>query len=375
MDDLLARLSRRAKMTSDAIYVVALLIVSLMVGTVGFAVLEGWSIAEALYTTIITITTVGYGDYSPQTEAGRTFATIFVVLAVGIAGYAVSSLAASVIKRQQSRKAYKIWERKMKRLDKLQDHIILCGGGTISSQVAREFHRAKTPFILVDSNESLLRWTILYMQEDFIQHQREQFRHLGFIPDDEADTEDFTLAELAEELGVLYLLEDPTEDKTLYKAGIERARGLVTVLDDDKDNLFVVLSARQLASRVKNLMLQIVSRLTEEKNRSKLTAAGADKIISLDLLMGFQIATNVLHPEIADFWQHTYQGDRLIRFAALHMSDHPDVIGQTVGQVKERHDNLVVAIKRNGQYLYTPALDTVLQTEDILITIVTVESS
>jgi voltage-gated potassium channel len=342
-----------------------------VVGTVGYSYLEGWTPLEALYTTVVTVTTVGYGDFTPQTSAGRLFTVIFGIAAIGVAGYAVSSLAGWIVHREQSRGKFRSRERKMKQLDGLTDHIIVCGGGTICAQVAREFYKSKSPFILVDKDEKVLRNTMLLMEEEFFRHKVEQVKRLGFMPDEEPEVEQLSLADLSKDLGVPYLVEDPTEDKTLYKAGIERARGVVTVLDNDGDNLFVVLSARQLAGRVDNSKLYIVSRLKEVKNQTKLKAAGADRIISLDLTVGYQIATSMLHPEIARFWLHTLQGDQSVRFGEVHLRQHPDLVGHTVARFTEQNDQLVVAIRRSGDYIYTPALDTQLQPEDILITLVT----
>jgi voltage-gated potassium channel len=260
-------------MTPDNLRVIVLVILLLIAGTIGFRYLEGWSPLDSLYTTVITITTVGYGDFTPQTPAGRIFAIFFGVVAVGVAGYAISNLAAWMIQRQQNRTAYKLRERKMKQLDELKDHIIVCGSGTISAQAAREFYKSNIPLILIDTDETALRLTMLLMEEEFLQHRAEQYRRLGFLSDDTSRVEQLTLAQLSGDLGVLYLLEDPTEDQTLYKAGIERARGLVTVMNNDRDNLFVVLSARQLASRVDNSELYIVARLNEAKSGSKLKAA------------------------------------------------------------------------------------------------------
>jgi voltage-gated potassium channel len=354
--------------------VVVLIILLVVIGTIGFRFLEGWSPLESLYATIITITTVGYGDFTPQTSAGRVFTIFFGVVAVGVAGYAISNLAAWMIQRQQNRAAYKLRERKMNQLEELKDHIIVCGSGTISAQAAREFFKSNIPLILIDTDETALRLTMLLMEEEFWQHRAEQYRRLGFLSDDASDVEQLSLAQLSSDLGVLYLLEDPTEDHTLYKAGIERARGLVTVMNNDRDNLFVVLTARQLASRVDNSELYIVARLNEGKNRSKLSAAGANRIISLDLTIGYQIATSMLYPEIAHFWLNTMQGDRPLRFSVIHVGDQPELVGQSVAQVKEQQDQLVVAIKRKGEYLYTPALDTPLVPEDILITIASSKS-
>jgi voltage-gated potassium channel len=347
-----------------------MLVTLTIVGTVGFVWFEEWSPLEALYTTIITATTVGYGDFTPTSPASRVFTTLFAASAVGIAGYTLSVIAASVIEREQARAERKMRERKMKQIEKLNNHIIVCGGGQIGGQVAREFQRTKTPFIFIEGDETTLRWSLFYLQEELRQEKVEQYREMGFITTDDFHPEEMNLPQLAEDADVIYLLEDPTEDGTLYKAGIERARSLVTVLEDDRDNLFVTLSARQLATRLDNQKLQIVSRLTNEKNATKLKAAGADRIVSLGQMAGTQIANIILHPDVADFFLHTYYSDRYIRFASKNVMDAPEFIGKTLGQMKEEHDKLIIAIQRNGEYLYTPPLSTTLEQDDVLIEIV-----
>lgn len=370
LERFLSKLRHRARTTPDSYYAVVMLITLTIAGTVGFVWFENWSPLDSLYATIITVTTIGYGDFTPTTPAGRIFTTLFAASAVGIAGYALSVVAATVIKREQTRAETKMRERKMKQIEQLNNHIILCGGGQLGSQVAREFQQTKTPFILIEKDETVLRQSVLLTHEELLQEKIEQYRDLGFITTDDMNLEQINLPQLAEDAGVIYLQEDPTEDGTLYKAGIQRARGLVTVLEEDKDNLFVVLSARQLSTRLGNPKLQIVSRLADEKNRTKLTAAGANRIISLGLMAGYQMAASILQPEVADFFFHTYYSDQFIRLTSVNVREAPEFVGKSLAQMKEQYNKLIIAIRRNGDYLYTPPLSTTLEQDDVFIELV-----
>lgn len=350
------------------LYAIVLIAVLIIVGTLSYNFLEGWTLLEALYATIITLTTVGYGDLSPQTTNGRIFAIFFTLIAIGMAGYAISTVAAFVIEREQKRVKRLIRERKMKRIADLSDHIILCGGGYIGKRVANEFYRNQVPFVIVEENEDLLRWTLLYLHQDYVTRKIQQFRELSYTEYDTTEYELKDVAELAEEVGVLYLQEDSTTDRTLIRAGVERARGLVVAMDDDKQNLFVVLGARQLAKHMNNPQLRIIARVVDEENKSKLLAAGADKALSLNVIGGFQIASHMLNPELGAFWDHMLYGDeQMLRFTDLYIKDDPKLVGQTVDDIKRHRDQLVVAIKRDGHYYYTPDPETLLEQDDILI--------
>ena len=350
------------------LYALILINTLIVIGTLSYTFLEGWTLLEALYATIITLTTVGYGDFSPQTTSGRVFAIFFTLIAIGGAGYAISTVAAFVIEREQKRVKRLIRERKMKRIADLSEHIILCGGGYIGKRVASEFYRNQIPFVIVEENEALLRWTLLYLHQDYVSKKIRQFREMSYTEYDTSEYELKDVAELAEEVGVLYLQEDPTVDRTIIRAGIERARGLVVAMDDDKKNLFVVLGARQLAKHMNNSQMRIVARVVDEENKSKLLAAGADKALSLNVIGGFQIASHMLNPELGAFWDHMLYGDeQMLRFTELYVRDNPELVGQTVDDIKRQRDKLVVAIKRDGHYYYTPEPGTVLEQDDILI--------
>ncbi|MCB0154332.1 MAG: NAD-binding protein, partial [Anaerolineae bacterium] len=252
------------------------IVVLIGVGTVAYAFLEGWSLPDALYATIITITTVGYGDLSPQTFGGRIFAIFFTLSAIGLASYAISTLAAVVIQWEHGRVQRHIQEQRMATIANLSDHIIVCGGSAISRKAMFFFRRDNQPIILVEQDEENLRRALLYLDIEYLQ---KKFGHYYDITQavDVTEDEQLSLAALTERVDVPYLMADPTDDSTLIAAGIGRARGVVAALDSDERNLFAVVSARALATQMDNPNLRILALVHDDKNGPKLQIAGASQ--------------------------------------------------------------------------------------------------
>jgi voltage-gated potassium channel len=237
--------------------------------------------------------------------------------------------------------------------------------------VAKEFYKANAPFLIVEPKLDLLRWTLLYLQKDYaLKKSRAIYDDDVLIEDESVEDVHEEITELAERLGVLYLQQDPTQDATLIRAGIERAKGLVTAFDDDKENLFVVLSARQAARKLDNADLRIVARVVEEENANKLVAAGADKIVSPNAIGGLQLASEMIRPEVASFWnQMLHETEQVLQFTEIDVDQSPEWVGRTVADVREGIGLAVVAIKRNGRYNYMLKPKSVLQSGDLLIVI------
>ena len=307
----------------------SLFILAAFMGTLGYHYLFGWDTLDGLYMTIITMTTIGYSETYPLDDGGRVFTIILSLASVGIAGYAISAVAAFLFEGDFQRV---IIGRKMnQRLASLNDHIILCGAGHIGEQIALEFHKTQTPFLVIDHSQEELE-TIL---------------RLGDIP---------------------YLLGDPTKDETLHLAGINRARGLVANLNDDKDNAFVVLSARNL-----NPQLRIVARLTNEENAEKLRKVGADEIVSPNIIGGLRMASVMIRPSVVTFLDEMMRASgQTLRLEETTLAASSALAGLSLAEADlgQRTGLLIVAIKsRDGTYQFNPQADTALKAGDTLIAI------
>ena len=296
-------------------------------GTLGYHLLEGWNLLDALYMTIITMTTVGYGETRPLTDAGRWFTIGLIVTSIGIAGYAVSTVAAFILEGEFYRL---IQERRMdKRLAKLKNHIIVCGGGRTGKTITEEFYRTQTPFVLVEIDPATL----------------ESALQSGDFP---------------------YLQGDATDDDILKLAGIEQASGLIAALGEDKDNVFIVLSARSL-----NPNLRVIARVSEEANVGKLLKAGADEVISPNAIGGLRMASVMIRPTVVSFLDEMLRvPDQTLRIDEVHIDNVPNLIGKTIGNANLGHriGMLIVAIQsKDSGYRFNPGADMELCGGDVLI--------
>ena len=343
-------------------------LVLIVVGTVVYALLEGWTLFDALYATIITITTVGYGDLSPQTPSGRIFAIFFTLVAIGLAGYAISSSAAILFETQQINREKRIFEKRMNQIAQLSSHIIVCGGGIIGHRASSEFKRRGFPFVIIEADETKLKKALLWLHEAYVDKRMRHYDSLEEV--DWSVEERMSIDELAQETGILYMLEDPTEEQQLRAAGVHRAYGVVAAMEDDRDNTTIILSARDMANRLNNPKLRIVGSAGNETHMHTLYLAGANRVISPNMMGGFTIASNMLDHDAAEFWEHMlFQQNQKIRFGDMHVRDHPEIVGWTTNELREKMGQLVISIRREGNYVYTPGPEETIQAEDILIVI------
>jgi voltage-gated potassium channel len=256
----------------------------------------------------------------------------------------------------------------MNTIAQLSNHIIVCGGGMLGNRAAGEFRRRQRPFVIVESDETRLKRTLLWMHEAYIDKRQRHYATLDEV--DWSIEERMSIDELAQETGILYMLEDPTEEQHLRSAGVQRAYGVVAAMQDDRDNTTIILSARDMARRLDNPTLRIVASASDETNMHTLYLAGADRVISPNIMGGFTLASNMLDHDAAEFWDHMlFQPNQRIRFGDMHVRDHPEIVGWTTDQLRARLSQLVIAIRRGGAYIYTPAPDVPIEADDVLIVI------
>jgi voltage-gated potassium channel len=316
-----------------ALSTLVMILVIIIVGTLGYILLEGWSLLDSLYMTVISVTTVGYGEIRELTGAGRIFTIFLLVGSIGVAGYAVSTLTSFVVEGEfQNILRGRLMDR---RIANLKNHIILCGGGPTGKYVAEEMHKTQTPFMVIERDADAIQ----------------QILQIG---------------------DVLHLQGDATQDETLLMAGIERAQGLIAVLGEDKDNVFIVLSARAL-----NPKLRIVARVIDEENAEKLRKAGADEIVAPNAIGGLRMASLMLRPTVVNFLDEMLRvQEQTLRVDEVHINDIASLSGQTLGEADiGRRTGLLVVARRpeSGGYQFSPGAQTTLQDGDVLIVIGTRE--
>lgn len=339
----------------------------IIIGTLGYALLEGWSLLDALYATIITATTVGYGDLSPSTPAGRIFAIFFSLGAIGMASYAITTIATRVIEWEEGRVEALKQEKRMQTIENLKNHVIISGASNIGRIAGLYFTRAHQPFIIIEADEERLRRALLYLDAEYL---RKKFGGYFDIANavDVTEDEQLSLEKLAEKVDIPYLLAEPTDDSSLIAAGIGRAKGVVASMESDERNLFVVVSARALARRLDNVKLRIISLVHDDKNGTKLQVAGADQLVMPEKGSGIQIQTSMMNPLLSDFWART-SFKRTAGYALQERADDPVASwkGETVGGLSAKKGFVVLAVWQEGEFVYSPPADMVLSESDKLI--------
>lgn len=287
--------------------------------------LEDWSLFDALYMTIITLTTVGYDEVHHLSQMGRAFSIVLILCGVGTMFYTFG-VGAKVLLEGEIRDI--LGRKKLsKKIESLKDHYIICGFGRMGSIICRELMQSKASFVVVEGDPEV----VSTIDADYLSMQG-----------------------------------DATQDNVLKQAGIDRARGLISVLSSDANNLYVVLSARGL-----NPKLRIIARASEEGAEQKLMRAGADNVVSPYYIGGLRIAHSLLKPAVVDFIEFATRSENLeLQMEEIRVKEHSKIIGKTLhecGMGKEL-GVIIVSIKReSGEMEFNPTSTSVIKKGDILI--------
>lgn len=296
-------------------------------GVVGFSIIGGDdnTVVDAIYMTAITLTTVGYEETIKvsRTPEGALFTTGLLFAGVGSFVYFFSTLTAFMVEGSLDRV---LWRRKMRRaIESLDNHYIICGGGSTGEHIIGELLQTERPFVLIEQDETRMR-------------------------------------ELFDRLAVEFpvVIGDATDDDALKAAGIERARGLTTCVANDKDNLIVTVSAKML-----NKDIRIVSRCIDEKVTRKVEQAGAAAVVSPNMIGGLRMVSEMVRPTAVSFLDIMLRDkDKRLRIEEHPVEKGSSLDGTTVGKVREREiaDLLVVAVSEpGGGWTYNPKDDTKLE--------------
>jgi voltage-gated potassium channel len=305
---------------------IGLLVGLTVAGTIGYTLIDDrYSVIEALYMTIITLTTVGFREVYPLDPAGRVFTIVLIVLGVGIAAWAVSN-AAEVMLGDTFWSSFQ--RRRIKEaVMRLRDHYVVCGYGRLGRQIVRDLQARGESYVVIDIDESTV--------EDLVERN---------VPN---------------------LVADATQEDVLEEAGVEHARGLVSCLDSDASNVLTILTARELNPR-----LLIVARANTEAAESKLRRAGADRMVTPEAIGGHRLALALLRPAVHDFFS------RVFSFGIEADVDSP-FAGQTIARCDLRRVRSVsiLAIRTDhGTFDLNPEADRVIESGETLILIGSAEA-
>lgn len=312
--------------------VLAALVIVVMAGTLGFVVVGDWPARDALWMTIITVTAVGYEEVRPLTPATRVVASLMLAGGITLMGVWFAVLTSAIVEMDLAQ-VFKT-RRDMKRMAKLKDHVVVCGGGRTGMQIIEELKAAGVPYVLIDRDEE----------------RAEAIRRA----DEDA----------------LVLVGDATRDKSLVEARVQDARGLVACLTHDTDNLFVCLSARDLQPD-----LTIVARVDDEQTAEKLYIAGADHVVSPTVTGGVRMASVLLRPTVVSFLDVVARGEGLaLRLEQIDITEESPLASKSLAEAKipQRTGLIVIAIRAGqrhdgSEWRYNPGPDESLRAGDALI--------
>lgn len=313
-------------------YALLALVGAILFGTIGFKIIEGWSIGDSFYVTVQTLTTVGYGDIPPQNPAGRAFAVVVMLMGVGGVALAASTIVQSVV---QSELVSTFGQRRQsKRMSKLHDHYIICGSGRVGSHLVRDMLGSNQSFVVIENDP-----------------QR--------------------AAEFSQR-GISVLVGDATLEESLREVGVERARGLAACLPNDADNVYVVLTARDL-----NPNLRIVARAAEEQAEAKLLRAGANHVVAPTIIGGHRMAVALTKPAVSEFMDSITANEIGLGFEQVEVDATSDLVGLELRNtaIRSELDVVIISIRRqDGEIIFNPAGDCEILAGDILIAIGRAES-
>jgi len=297
-------------------------------GVSGYILVEHFTFLEALYMSVITLATVGFTEVRPLDDAGRIFTIVLILMGAGFLTYSLIYFS-QVMFDPNLIELYRR-RRLKKQLGQLEDHYLVCGYGQMGQIIVQELMNHNIPVVVIDSDDALVI----------------RFR----------------------EKGILHLTADATEEENLIAAGIQRAKGLVAVVNRDTDNVFIVLTARDIK---KDLL--VFARAGSPSTHKRLLKAGANRVVSPFATGAHHIAQNILRPTVTDFLDLALSTEGLeLSLEEIVVPDDAVLVGKELmhSGIRSQYNLIVVAIKRrDGSMIYNPSPQELLEANDILIVI------
>jgi voltage-gated potassium channel len=302
-----------------------------VIGAAGYMLIEHWSVLDAFYMSVITISTVGYGEVKPLSPGGRLFTIGLIVTGVGSAIYLFSVIGELII--EGSLREFLGKSAMNRKIHNLNEHVIVCGFGRFGRAVVEELTRKTVSIVVIEA--------------------------------DHAKQADLDAA------GVLHIAGSALEDSVLEEAGIGSARAIVVATGADADNVYITLSARE-----KNPKILIYARGDTDAGLRRLKLAGADQVVAAYQWAGLRIAASIQRPSVVDFLQLSVPGREEVDLEEIRISRGSAAAGKTIAAVEHENPRLrIVALKRNDQQLeMIPASTTRIEPDDLLVAIGEAES-
>jgi voltage-gated potassium channel len=316
----------RFRWVQEPTLAIALLVSVIGGGTLGYVVIEGWNAWDALYMTMMTVTTVGYGEVHPLSRAGEVFTVGLMTVGIGLALY-VFTLAAGFVVQGGAVERYRAY-RRTRMIESIRDHFIICGYGRIGSVVLSELQRQRVPCVVIERDPNRVHEVI--------------------------------------EAGGLAVEADASREEVLKRVRLEHARGLIAAVGTDAENVYAVLSARLMRPD-----LFIIGRAETPDAERKLRRAGADRVISPYRIGAQQMAQTALRPAVVDFVELATSSENLELAMEQVTIDARSVLeGRTIveSNMRQRYGVIVVGIRRkDGRMEFNPEPDCVMRAEDQLV--------
>ncbi|MDD3151057.1 MAG: NAD-binding protein [Candidatus Gastranaerophilales bacterium] len=305
------------------------LAVLICIGIVGYTNIEGWSVLDSFFMSVETLTTVGYGLNEPLTTQGKLFTIIYIIFGVFLFLYLASEFAQHVFMANFNKRfRVKSMENKIK---KLKNHYLVCGFGRTGKEIVLQLQNNNIPFVVIEKDENL--------------------------------------ESVMEDMNILYLPGDATEDETLKNAGIDRAKGIFCTLSDDVDNLYLTVSAKNI-----NPDLKIITRCVKTSNEQKFKNAGATQTILPYEISARRMVASVVKPLVVDFMDivmHNQGKGLKLKLDQIYIKKGSPLENETVlsSKLKDKTGVTIVAIQRNEEFITNPPANTKFMAGDYLLAI------